>query len=206
MKSSIRSWRAGILLACIAICLTACDDSDVSVDRDQSISIPAGSTWAWANQPVPNNSGANAAPMIENDIVRNRVQNAVATQLAAKGFRQVEDRNQADFLVDYHIGVHNQTTTVSDITPSSPRPVPVIRCKDKHCWESWYWGYWGPPEVNYHTVHYREGSLMIDFVQRSSGRLAWRAISKNPVTQTSFSEENVSKGVATMLAQLGPST
>lgn len=204
MARSVLHRSRWFFLALALLCLVACDDQDVQVDRDSTIPIPAGSTWAWNNIPPASATLAKTAPMIDNDIVHNRIQNAIAAQLEAKGLRRVDDAGKADFLVDYHMGVHEAQTTVQNLRQPGPRPVPVIQCGQKNCWQTWYWGYWGPPEVSYHNVKYREGSLMIDLVQRSSGKLAWRAISQSPVTPDSYSDQQVNDGIAGMLKKLAP--
>lgn len=203
----------------LGVGLAGCDDH-VTVDRDPSIPIIKGNTWAWRpmeGAPPPGNTnspdrpvisrdivpGRNAVPPnpdIENDIVRNRIKYAIERSLAEKGLVQVQNPAQADFLVDYHIGVQNRRETVA-----TPVNRPVLVCGYYGCWNSYGWGYWGPPELMYHTVRYREGTIVLDLVQRAGNRLAYRAIGQKAVNQNAYSQDSINSGVKALLKQLKPS-
>src|ERR1043166_2499539 len=121
------------LLAVLAtVALAGCDDH-VIVDRDSSIPIHKGMTWAWrpagpppsARRPVASRDYANRPPAYsnaptyqrnsywENDIVRNRIARSIEVELNSRGLHQVSDPNEADFLVDYQFAVQPRRERVA---------------------------------------------------------------------------------------------
>lgn len=99
-----------------AVALTACAPA-IRSQRDESIPVPQGATWAWAKDapvgpagtPEP---GAEAPPAprgrarwpgddptAARAIPQQRFHRALETAMEAKGFRQVADRTEAGFLL-----------------------------------------------------------------------------------------------------------
>jgi hypothetical protein len=171
--------------------ITGCSSLKVVVDRDSTILIPPGSTWAWGPEP-PERRPDELDPRVNNSIIHGRVKRSVEAALAQKGFRQVNDQQTADFLVYYRIGVRDARQIVTQAMPVAPT------------WGGWGWGYYGPPPiVTSREVTYTEGSLMIDLVQRSTGKLAFRAIGLDQdVTQADSSDEQITQTVARTLRDL----
>ena len=86
------------LLACFLILLAAMDLSscgtNVSHDRDESISVPAGATAALSQGIYEGRP--NLDPAVANDIVHRRIEGAIVNELQAKGFKLVDDPETAD--------------------------------------------------------------------------------------------------------------
>lgn len=167
-----------------------CSSLKVNVIRDSSITIPPGSTWAWGPPPAEKKPDE-LDPRVNNSIIHERVQRAVERVLAQKGYRQT-DPNSADFLVVYRVGVKDARQMVTQAVPVGPY------------WGGWGWGYYGPPPmVTSREITYTEGALMIDMVQRSTGKLAFRAIGTDQdVTGADGSEEQIQKTVEKILQEL----
>lgn len=195
--------------------LAGCED--VTVDRDPNIPIIKGMTWAWRTPPsqmrpryssqyysdrqiLSRDSGARKAfaanTDFENETVRERLQLAIEKELHSKGLVEVDNPGQADFLVDYHIGVQRRREMVATSAQ------PMIACGPYGCGNGWGWGYWGPPEVMLHPIQYREGTIVFDLVQRAGNRLAFRAISKHRINRGSFKQGQVSEGMKELLEKL----
>ncbi len=214
--------RTAIVVAVAAIlagfALSGCDDH-VTVDRDPGIPIIRGMTWAWRPMEppaTPPQQGSSDRPVtsrdviagdrtpqktqIENTIVRDRLKSAIEHTMHSKGLMQVGNPAQADFLVDYHIGIQNRKQTVA-----TPVNRPTLVCGYYGCWNTWGWGYWGPPEVMLHTVHYKEGTLVFDLVQRAGNKLAFRAVSQKQVNNDIYSQDQINDGVKNLLKDLKPS-
>ena len=182
-------------LSCVLL-VAGCDDH-VQVTRDPDVRIAKLATWAW--RPVAASSGArDTRPVVSrdaisrrdsvvrdteasNDIVRDRVKNAIAQTLNSKGLTQVSDPAAADFSVDYHFAVQRHNMTVQTVYPGG---YPGVVCGPFRCWESWGWG---PPEVGYEHIRFREGTIVFDFVQRSTKHLVYRAIGEKPLNRNAFS-------------------
>ena len=188
MTSNLRTLSVAIAIVWL---LAGCSSLKVVVDRDSTIPIPPGSTWAWGPEP-PEKRPEELDPRVNNSIIHGRVKRAVESVMAQKGFRQVEDDKTADFLVYYRVGVRESRQMVTQATPVAPM------------WGGWGWGFYGPPPiVTSREITYTEGALWIDIVQRSTGKLAFRAIGlDSDVTGTDGSDERIAQTEARTLRDL----
>jgi hypothetical protein len=190
--------------------LAGCDDH-ITVTRDPDIRIPKGSTWAWRPMAPPRD--ADNRPVVSRDvirrgetvtresdanreIVRQRIRTVIEQTLSSKGLKQVSDPQAADFLVSYHVAVRRHDVTVERVYPGG---YPGVVCGPYGCWEGWGWG---PPEVSYENIRFREGMVVFDFVKQSSKRLAYRAVGQKPVHRDTFNQDEISEFVHHMLGKL----
>jgi len=116
-----------------------------------------------------------------NDTVRDRVKNAIQQTLSSKGLTQISDPAAADFLVDYHFAVESHNATVQTVYPGA---YPGVVCGPFGCWQGW--GY-GPAEVGYERIRFREGTIVFDLTQNSTKHVVYRAIGEKPVNRNTFS-------------------
>jgi hypothetical protein len=161
------------------------------------VRIANGAAWAWQPVATPGNA-RDTRPVVSqdvisrgdtvvrdreasNDTVRDRVKNAIAQTLNSKGLTQISDPAAADFLVDYHFAVQRHNMTVQTVYPGG---YPGVVCGPFRCWVGWGWG---PPEVGYEHIRFREGTIVFDLVQRSTKHLVYRAIGEKPVNRKAFS-------------------
>lgn len=221
MKYELLSRRkAPLLAAAVVLCvfaLAGCDEH-VTVIRDPDIPIPKQATWAWRPAPPPpknpvisrdvisrnGSAGETVArdESLETDILRRQIKIGIEQTMSSKGFVRVADPQTADFLVDYHLGVHRHKVTVGYVEPVGAYPVVV--CGYAGCWETWRGGYWGPPGVSYETIRYREGTIVFDLTKQGTNRLAFRAVGYKRIDRSSFSQENVTDSVHHLLHDLKP--
>lgn len=190
--------------------LAGCDDH-ITVIRDPDIPVPNASTWAW--RPVAPPKDADKRPVVSRDvisrresvvresdanreIVRQRIRAAIEQTLSSKGLRQVSDPQQADFLVEYHLAVRRHEVTVEHVYPGG---YPGVVCGPYGCWEGWGWG---PPQVGYENIRFREGTVVFDLVKQSSKRLAYRAIGQKPVHRDTFNQDEINEFIRHMLGKL----
>jgi hypothetical protein len=114
--------------------LAGCDERIVTF-RDRAIPIPKHATWAWRPMPTPpavsaqrNNDNRRVTsrdvltpqgtpvprePDPATETARMQARTAIEQDLAKKGFVQVSDPVAADFVVDYHLAVHQHSVTVA---------------------------------------------------------------------------------------------
>lgn len=200
--------------------VVGCND-DVEILRDPDVRVAKGMTWAW-RPPTPPPAEANRQtdnrPVTSRDVIttspppqhlesnrdwnteanRKQLQDAIEKTLRSKGLVQVADPAIADFWVDYHVAVKTQKANVAQVYPGYPAW--------GWGWYGWYgWG-WGPPEVEYRTVKWHEGTFVLDMALRNPKKLAYRAISqkelKNKPTITPYQAE---EAVSHLLKGLKPS-
>jgi len=202
--------------------LAGCDDH-VVIDRDSTIPIRKGMTWAWRPAGPPPAStrlvtsrdtvnrrpapyGAKAVPNPdnvpyqrnsdwENDIVRNRIARAFEQELNHRGLTEVSDPASADFLVDYQFAVKPRRERVA--TPVYPSG---LVCGYYGCSN----GFYGPSGYYLRTVQYRQGTIVFDLVDQPLNRLAYHAVRENVVERDSFTDDEVREGVKHLLKGLKP--
>jgi Domain of unknown function (DUF4136) len=205
---SLRSMKMKRALVVAGACLfglaiAGCDEY-VQITRDPDARIHRGETWAWRPEPEPQaardrdnrrvlsrdtigrndhrGEGVERDTEANSQIVRDRVKNSIAQALAAKGLTEVSDPGTADFLVDYHFAVERHNETVQTMYPGGGYPGVV--CGPFRCWEAWGWG---PPEIGYEHIRFREGTIVFDMLPRSSKHLVYRAVGEKPVRRDTFS-------------------
>jgi hypothetical protein len=186
------------LVAAVFLCglvAAGCDDH-VQITRDPDVHIAPGATWAW--QPAEPRAAKDSRRVLsrdeprrdesveretsaENQLVQDRVKTAIQQALTAKGLKQVSDPAAADFLVDYHFAVERRSATVQTVYPGA---YPGLVCGPFGCWEGWDYG---PAAVGYQRVHFREGTIVLDFTQASTKHLVYRAVGEKPVRRNTFS-------------------
>jgi hypothetical protein len=200
LGAAVLGW--GILLA-------GCDDR-IEVIRNPEVVVRKGNTWAW--RPVSQPKEGDRRPVISRDVVRRgetvtresslsdatrqNIRTAIEQNLNAKGLRQVSDPSQADFLVEYHVAVKRHDVTVEHVYPGG---YPGLVCGPYGCWEGWGWG---PPQVSFENVRFREGTVVFDMVQQTSHRLAIRVIGQKPVRRNTFNPEEIHGFVHHIVGQL----
>jgi hypothetical protein len=188
--------------------LAGCNDN-VEILRDPDVRVAKGMTWAWRPTPPPRAAAqgprdTDSRPVVSRDVIttapppeqhmesnrdwnteanRDQLKSAIERALKSKGLVQAADPATADFLVDYHVAVKTQKATVGTGYPG-------LVCGPYGCWSGWGWG---PPEVEYRTVRWHEGTFVLDIALRSPKKLAYRAISqkelKNKPTITPYQAE-----------------
>jgi len=186
---------AGTLLAG-TVWAAACGPR-ISSDRDESIAIPHGATWAWASRDSTTPGERNVAE--SHEIMHQRFRRALEAGMLSKGFHKVDDPAQADFTLSYHVGVPQQGGRQA----GHPRVAVATAFYGGwgwgpyYPWGPWYggrfgrrgfapyggfgWGWYGPPVFGWgmafpypYAYGPNRSSLVIAILrQSSSGQVAW---------------------------------
>lgn len=149
------------LLAWLALGLLAAGcagPSKVLTNFDPSAEFPAFRTFAFTGLTDKDQGG-----VLDNSLLRKRIEAMVGQQLTAKGLQQVGPEERSDLLVHFWVGVKDKQRVESTGMPAGA-----------------YGGRygWGP---NYPygggvtTYEYQEGTLIVDLVESSKKELVWRA-------------------------------
>ncbi|WNO07682.1 DUF4136 domain-containing protein [Teredinibacter sp. KSP-S5-2] len=120
-----------------------------------------------------------------------RIEYALENTLNTR-FEKVE-KEQADFWVRYHLLVEEKSDVRSVDVGFSRR-------------NSWY--YWGIRDEDVYTVHYQEGSIIVDFLDAKTEDVVWRGVTKGKIKPKLNPSERQSKVVEEInnLLQLFPPT
>jgi hypothetical protein len=213
MKGTGRSLLVAASIVLGGLWLAGCDER-VEIMRNRDIPVLKHQTWAW--RPAPAKTEAkNERPVISRDVigrretvatepdaayetVRQELRTAIERQLTDKGLTQVSDPAAADFLVDYHFAMRSHKATVARVYPGA---YPGLVCGPFGCWSGW--GY-GPPEVSYEHIRFREGTFVFDLFKREPNELAYRATGLEPPYRTAISHDQVNDMVHALLKGLKP--
>jgi hypothetical protein len=209
---------AAILLG--GLVLAGCNEY-VEIIRNREIPVLKHQTWAW--RPAPAKPGVKPeakderpvisrdvigsrqpvqpvaqAPDSANETVRNELRTAIERHLTEKGLTQVSDPAAADFLVDYHFAIRSNKVAVERVYPGA---YPGLVCGPFGCWQGW--GY-GPAEVGYENIRFREGTFVFYLFKREPKGLAYRAIGVEPPHHDTFTHDQVDSMVHALLKGLKP--
>jgi hypothetical protein len=175
----------GVLLFCALLMAAGCSSVSVSHDFDSQADFSKLRTFSWIDAPETTSDSVQKE-LQTNSLVEGRVKNAVNRELAAKGIRETQEN--PDFLVAFHTGVEDKT--------------------DIQSWGYGY-GYWGMRGGGVSTIHYQEGTLILDFIDPKSNNLIWRGVGKKVVSQKTSperSEKEINNAVEKILKKYPPSS
>ena len=202
--------------------LAGCDER-VTIVHGLDVPVLKHQTWAWRPAPArkevreakderpvisrdviggrqPAAANAQAAPIPESvtEGVRQELRTAIERQLSERGLTQASDPATADFLVDYHYAMRRHTATVERVYPGA---YPGLVCGPYGCWQGV--GY-GPPEVSFENIKFREGTFVFDFYKRSPNRMVYRSVGFEPPNRVALSHDQVNDMVHALLKGLKP--
>jgi opacity protein-like surface antigen len=157
--------------------LSACS-SAVNVEQRANVDFAKYRTFDFADTEVKTQGDQN--PLLNSPIAQDRIKQAIASELAKRGLRQVEAN--PDFLVTTHTYVEKAERTVYDSYPGANYAYPyAVGYRGRFLpinYGSWYTpGYYQTPR----TEQYREGTLVLDFIDARTNNLVWRGSMADPV-------------------------
>ncbi|WP_372780728.1 DUF4136 domain-containing protein [Litorivivens sp.] len=168
----------GFLIIVMSSLLLACTGSPVVTDYDPGYAFERVKTYAWLESGVaeePRGKG-------RNDLMRDRLHNAIEDQMRARGLRKVETAAQADILLTFHMGIEKKVEVYDFHDHFGYYP-----CFQKRCS-----GYAYYPHGIHHDrweTEYQEGRLVIDMVTPNSKKLVWRGVSERRIPWLETPEE-----------------
>ena len=132
--------------------LGGCVGPDVQTAFDSTADFSSFHTFAFTGVTDRNQGG-----VLNNAILRKRIEEKVREQLTAKGLRQVSLEDHPDLLVHFWVGVKDKER-IESTGPAGPY--------------AWRAGYYGGGVTTY---DYHEGTLIVDLAESSKKDLVWRA-------------------------------
>ena len=173
------------LIAWLALGLLAaggCAGPKVLTDFDPSAEFSAFRTFAFAGLTDRDQGG-----VLDNSLLRKRIEEMVGQQLTTKGLRQVGLEDRSDLLVYFGVGVKDKQRVESTGMAGGAYG-------GRYGWRTGYAGYYGGGVTTYEC---QEGTLIVDLAESSKKELVWRATIVG--TLGASTEENLemaNKGVA----------
>lgn len=170
------------LMMLTALMIVGCSSMTVKSDYDTSANFADFKTFNWL--PISDSVQGSAAQAAQsNSLLTQRVQNAVNAQLAGKGLKKVT--SNPDLLVTFHTGAQQQTD-VEDIGYGYPMG-------------------WGMGGVD--VYQYTEGTLMVDLINASTKKLAWRGTVQDVVDPSDSTDDkikHINEAIAGMFSKYPP--
>src|SRR5262245_9686503 len=177
---AMRSARHLIAVLLGMMALASCSTMSVKANYNPATPFAKYQTYAW----LPNRDKGQTADLMRGSPTEQRLQSDVDRSLAAKGITRAAPGQQPDFLIAYHV-VSQEKLNVED------------------------WGYgggwagWGlgGPDV----YSYRQGTLILDFVDPQTRQAFWRGYASDVMGEPGTAAAQVDKAVTKMLAKYPPS-
>ena len=151
---SIRFLIAGLALGLLAA--GGCAGPKVITDFDPSAEFSAFHTFAFTGLTDRDQGG-----VLDNSLLRKRIEEIVGQQLTAKGLRQVGVEDRSDLLVHFWVRVKDKQRVESTGMTAGPYGGRYGGA-----------GYYGGGVTTY---EYEEGTLIVDLAESSKEELVWRA-------------------------------
>jgi hypothetical protein len=157
--------------------LPACTPK-VNVEQRANVNFSQYRTFDFADTEVKTSGDQN--PLLRSPITQDRIKQAIASEMSKRGLRQVE-RNP-DFLITTHTFVEKAERTVYDTQPAAGFAYPYAVSYRGGFLPVNYGYYYGPSYYSTpRTEQYREGTLVIDFIDRRTNNLVWRGSIADPI-------------------------
>lgn len=184
----------------VGLTLTGCASSNIIYyDSDPLQDFSEYSTFAWIDDaPMTADGDYSVGPFVER-----RIMQAIRNSLTNKGYRFVEDINEADLAVAFTVGARNKVRV--QVNPGrwhGPYAGPNAR---------WGYGYFGPPIMRSpDEVTVRQtttGSLSIDLFDTKRRSPVWHSVgskrlSNSDLRNSAKGMKTIDQGVATILENL----
>ena len=147
------------------IIFTACSSLDITSDYDPSQDFSNYKTYRWAKTKERQKGDL----LAKNIQLWKKVQSAVDKSLKEKGYEKLDSGNP-DFIVFIHAGVQDRMNVY-------------------HHGGYYYGGWWGPYGGYTSVSHYKQGTLVVDIVDRKEKELSYRGMASDVVRSYSDPQE-----------------
>lgn len=175
--------------------LSACSPA-VNVEQRANVDFARYRTFDFAETEVKTNGDRN--PLLRSPIAQDHIKQAIAGELAKRGLREVEAN--PDVLVSTHTFVEQAERTVYDTYPGPNYAYPyAVGYRGRFLPINY--GYWYTPAYYQapRTEQYREGTLIIDFIDARTNNLVWRGSMADPVDDPARLGSDFSKSAKEIL-------
>jgi hypothetical protein len=183
----VQAVRLSILLLFVLLSSGCATTMEALSDYDHSQDFSHYKTYAWMeDDPV---MGARSASSGSSPLNSSRTVKAIQAELERKGYRKVEDRAAADFVVTYTIGARDRLDVES-------YPVPYRG--------PWLWDWYAGRETSVRT--YTEGVIAVDIFDAAKKSPVWHGWASKPITaeDVRHAAEEIPRAVRRILQRFPP--
>lgn len=173
-----------LALLSAALLLAGCAPR-VLVEQDSHAPFARYHSFAWVNPPM----GPVKDPILDSQILEERVKRAVVAALTARGYVQTAPDKSPDFIVTYH------TASRQKIESSGAS----FSFGFVDAWPAGFGSVIVP--VGNNVESHEEGTLMLDVLDGKSKRLVWRGWTSDWVRQENYSDKAINEAVRDILAK-----
>ena len=163
-------------LIMVAILISTCNSVKTSSDFDRSVNFNNYKTFGFTKE---------SKELPANELVKNRVLNAIASNLKSKGLTESDN---PDMLIDLGLKTKEKkdySTTHYDLSGYYGR--------------RWRIGT-GISQSNTREINYTEGTLVINLVDAKKDQLLWMGSGTSVISDKSVKEENITAGINKILS------
>lgn len=146
-------------VVCLTGLLLACSSLSVSYDFDPDIDFQQYRTWRWMR------TTSARLGVQKNSLADKRIRHHAEYYIAQTGLKEAE--GETDLLIVYYVATQNQYS-VSTVGYA-------------------YGPYWGTSGVS--VYRYKQGTLILDFVDREKQELVWRGVATDDISYNASREE-----------------
>jgi len=165
--------------ALIFLLISGCSGIRVKTDYDREADFSLYKTYGW----LPDPEGRPRQSLMNNKLVRREVHAAVDREMAKLGFEKV-GRMEADLLVTFYIGTKRRV----DVTH-----------------HGYGYGPWRRPRYGGVSIHrYKEGTLILDFIDAGTRQLIWRGWAASVLHGRENLSEDIYRSVEELMRRYPP--
>ena len=170
-----------LILSLIAFTLMGCSKGyKTNSDYDSSINFQQFKTYSWQQ-------GRHGQYRSANDIVDKRVRENIDANLQSKGYTKVTHEAEADFLINYGVTTENRTDIRSYNTNGGYAPGFNYYGAYGTRGSSVGIGYSSGSDTR--TIHYKQGTLVIDVILPPKDELIWRGMAEGKMSKKQHSAD-----------------
>lgn len=177
-----------IVFVAVILALSACSSVKVSYDYDKQANFSEYKTYAMSED---------ALKLPVDQLDRDRIINAVESEMAAKGFTKSDN---PDVLVDLHIKTEENTTATATSTGMGGM-------YGGYRGRYGYGGGFSTTQVNYNN--YTDGTLFIDLVDNKTQKIAWQGRGTKTLDEDASADQkdkNISYAVNLIFSKYPPAS
>lgn len=140
-------------------------------------------------------------PMQLSDFQKERIDDALARNLTGKGYQMVDDPDEADLLISWHLGVQDKTDVRTYETPSAGMSYGYYSGYNRYS----MYNCWNCTNTEVRVINYTEGTFIIDMIDPQLRKSVWRSVTQSKLRGNQNDDpEAVNNAAALVLGEFPP--